>query len=90
MTGRVTNEQGAALPGASVVLQGMGIGAQTNDNGQYSFVVTANRATGQSGHANGARDRLRCALRAGDADGRHDDHAELHARVAIRFTSVRS
>ena len=48
VTGRVTNESGAPLPGASVFLQGMGIGGQTNDNGQYSFVVASARATGQA------------------------------------------
>jgi len=48
ISGRVTTEQGAPLPGASVFLQGLSIGSQTNDQGNYTFVVAAARATGQT------------------------------------------
>jgi TonB-linked SusC/RagA family outer membrane protein len=48
ISGRVTNEAGAPLPGASVFLQGLSIGSQTNDQGRYSFVVAQARATGQT------------------------------------------
>jgi TonB-linked SusC/RagA family outer membrane protein len=46
VTGRVTSDAGAPLGGASVFISGMNIGTQTNDDGTYSFVVPANRATG--------------------------------------------
>ena len=48
ISGRVTNDAGAPLPGASVFLQGLSIGSQTNDQGNYTFVVAAARATGQT------------------------------------------
>ena len=46
VTGRVTSDAGAPLGGASVFISGMNIGTQTSDDGTYSFVVPANRATG--------------------------------------------
>ena len=39
VTGRVTSEQGAALPGASVVIKGTTTGTQTNNDGAYSIRV---------------------------------------------------
>jgi TonB-linked SusC/RagA family outer membrane protein len=48
ITGRVTNEAGAPLAGVNVFLEGMNIGTQTGDDGRYSFVVGANRASGQT------------------------------------------
>lgn len=48
ISGRVTNDAGAPLPGASVFLQGLSIGSQTNDQGNYTFVVAPARANGQS------------------------------------------
>jgi len=48
ISGRVTNDAGAPLPGASVFLQGLSIGSQTNDQGSYTFVVAPARATGQT------------------------------------------
>jgi hypothetical protein len=46
VTGRVTSDAGVPLAGASVFIAGMNLGAQTNENGSYTFVVPANRATG--------------------------------------------
>src|SRR6478736_395158 len=46
VTGRVTSDAGVPLGGASVFLAGTNIGAQTSDNGSYTFVVPASRATG--------------------------------------------
>ena len=46
VTGRVTSDAGAPLGGASVFISGMNIGTQTNDDGTYTFVVPASRATG--------------------------------------------
>src|SRR3954470_898987 len=48
ITGTVTNEQGAALPGATVMIQGTTIGAHTDDAGRYTIVVPGDRANGQS------------------------------------------
>src|SRR5579875_2705120 len=48
IAGRVTTDQGAPLAGASVFLQGMSIGSQTNDQGQYRFSVAPARASGQA------------------------------------------
>ncbi|MGQ0537451.1 MAG: SusC/RagA family TonB-linked outer membrane protein, partial [Gemmatimonadaceae bacterium] len=45
--GRVTNESGAPVAFAGVFLEGMAIGAQTRENGNYSIVVPAARARGQ-------------------------------------------
>lgn len=47
ITGRVTNESGAPVAFASVVLQAMGLGGTTREDGNYSFNVPAARATGQ-------------------------------------------
>ena len=46
ITGRVTSDVGAPLGGAAVFIAGTNIGAQTNDDGSYTFVVPASRATG--------------------------------------------
>lgn len=43
ITGTVTNEQGAALPGISVVLKGTSVGTMTDADGRYSL----NAQTGQ-------------------------------------------
>ncbi len=48
ISGRVTNEAGAPLAGVNVFLEGMSIGTQTGDDGRYSFVVGASRASGQT------------------------------------------
>ena len=45
--GNVVSEAGVALQGASVSLQGMGLGASTNETGQYTIVVPESRANGQ-------------------------------------------
>ncbi|MGQ0537565.1 MAG: carboxypeptidase regulatory-like domain-containing protein, partial [Gemmatimonadaceae bacterium] len=44
ISGRVTNESGAPVAFAGVFLEGMAIGAQTRENGNYSIVVPAARA----------------------------------------------
>ena len=48
VTGRVTNDAGAPLAGASVLLDGMQLGTQTNESGRYSIVVPGGRARGQT------------------------------------------
>jgi TonB-linked SusC/RagA family outer membrane protein len=48
VAGRVTNETSGPLQGASVSIPTLGVGAYTNADGRYSFVVPAARATGQS------------------------------------------
>ena len=48
ISGRVTNEQGVGLPGATVLIQGTTIGTHTDDQGRYTIVVPASRANGQS------------------------------------------
>lgn len=45
--GQVTTGNGVPLPAAAVVVQGMGLGAATHDNGQYTIVVAASRSLGQ-------------------------------------------
>lgn len=47
LTGRVTNENGVPLAGVNVLLEGMGIGTQTDNEGRYTFSVGASRALGQ-------------------------------------------
>src|SRR6476661_6298192 len=48
ISGRVTNEQGVGLPGATVLIQGTTIGTHTDDQGRYTIVVPSTRANGQS------------------------------------------
>src|SRR5581483_9044618 len=48
VTGRVTGEAGAPLPGANVSIVGMGVGSVTRDDGVYSFTVPSNRVSGQT------------------------------------------
>ena len=47
VSGRVTSDAGAPLASASVLVEGMGVGTITRDDGRYSFVVPAARAHGQ-------------------------------------------
>src|SRR4051812_25544455 len=48
VSGTVTSDQGVPLPGATVLLQGTNIGAQTNESGRFTFVVPSSRANGQA------------------------------------------
>jgi TonB-linked SusC/RagA family outer membrane protein len=48
ISGRVTNEQGVGLPGATVLIQGTTIGTHTDDQGRYTIVVPSSRANGQT------------------------------------------
>jgi TonB-linked SusC/RagA family outer membrane protein len=48
VSGTVTNETGQPMPGVSVALVGLGLGALTTDSGRYSFTVPAARASGQA------------------------------------------
>ena len=47
ITGLVTSDAGTPLASASVLLEGMSIGTITRDDGRYTLVVPAARATGQ-------------------------------------------
>jgi len=47
VSGRVTSTAGAPLASANVFLEGMSLGASTNDDGRYSFTVPAARLTNQ-------------------------------------------
>ncbi|MEZ4586046.1 MAG: TonB-dependent receptor plug domain-containing protein [Gemmatimonadales bacterium] len=47
ITGKVTDEQGRPLGGASVVVQGTPNGAATNVQGSYTITLSPDRATGQ-------------------------------------------
>ena len=47
VSGRVTSDAGAPLASASVLVEGMGVGTITRDDGRYSFIVPAARAHGQ-------------------------------------------
>jgi hypothetical protein len=44
----VRNEGGAPLPFANVAVPSLGVGAQTNAQGRYSFVVPGARALGRT------------------------------------------
>jgi TonB-linked SusC/RagA family outer membrane protein len=48
ISGRVTNEQGAPVPGATVAIPALGVGAQANEAGDYSFTVSDALAAGQT------------------------------------------
>jgi TonB-linked SusC/RagA family outer membrane protein len=48
ITGSVTSDAGTPLASASVLLDGMGIGTITRDDGRYTLVVPAARANGQA------------------------------------------
>jgi TonB-linked SusC/RagA family outer membrane protein len=48
VSGRVTNEAAAPVPGASVSFPALGVGSYTSNDGRYTFTVPANRVTGQS------------------------------------------
>jgi len=48
ISGRVTSDAGTPLASASVLLDGMGIGTITRDDGRYTIVVPAARANGQT------------------------------------------
>ncbi len=47
ITGRVTNEQGAPIPGANIAIRTLGAGTQANATGDYSFTVPDAQANGQ-------------------------------------------
>ncbi|HEV7991345.1 MAG TPA: SusC/RagA family TonB-linked outer membrane protein [Gemmatimonadaceae bacterium] len=48
VSGRVTNEASAPVPGASVSIPSLGVGSYTGNDGRFTFTVAANRATGQN------------------------------------------
>ncbi|MDQ6769794.1 MAG: SusC/RagA family TonB-linked outer membrane protein [Gemmatimonadota bacterium] len=48
ITGRVTNESGVPLPSATVTIPALGIRVVANAEGNYTLVVPASRANGQS------------------------------------------
>jgi TonB-linked SusC/RagA family outer membrane protein len=48
VSGRVVSDAGVPLVGASVFIPGMGLGTTTGEDGTYSFVIPAGRATGQT------------------------------------------
>ncbi len=47
IVGQVTTGNGVPLSSAAVVVQGLGLGAVTHDNGQFTIVVAASRSLGQ-------------------------------------------
>jgi len=47
ITGRVRSENGAPLPGVSVLVNGTPLGAATDEDGRYVFVVPAAQLTGK-------------------------------------------
>ncbi len=48
VTGKVTSEAGQPLQFASVSITALGLGAQTDGNGRYTFVVPSGRVLGQT------------------------------------------
>jgi TonB-linked SusC/RagA family outer membrane protein len=48
VTGSVTSEGGAPLPSASVSIPSLGVGAYTNEQGEYKFTIPASRMNGQT------------------------------------------
>ena len=48
VSGRVTNEASAPIPGASVSIPSLGVGGYTTNDGRYTFTVPANRVSGQN------------------------------------------
>ena len=45
ITGKVTDESGASVPGVSVIVKGTTIGTVTNNDGKYTLNVPANGTT---------------------------------------------
>ncbi|PYP77754.1 MAG: SusC/RagA family TonB-linked outer membrane protein [Gemmatimonadetes bacterium] len=48
VSGRVTSEAAAPVPGASVSIPALGVGSYTSNDGRFTFTVPANRVTGQN------------------------------------------
>lgn len=48
VTGHVSNTAGAPIPGVSVGIQAMGVGAQTDGEGRYAFTIPTERISGQT------------------------------------------
>jgi TonB-linked SusC/RagA family outer membrane protein len=48
ISGRVLSESGSPIASATVAITSLGVGAQTDANGRYSFAVPAGRVAGQS------------------------------------------
>src|SRR5918997_6935307 len=48
ISGRVTTEGDTPVANATVFLEGMSLGTQADETGQYTFTVPAARATGQT------------------------------------------
>src|SRR4051794_25070971 len=48
ITGHVRSEAGNPLPGASVAISDLGVGAIARDNGEYSLTVPATRVRSQT------------------------------------------
>src|SRR5690606_29051853 len=48
ITGRVTNEAGAPINGANVILEALNAGTTSGANGSYTLTIPAAQATGQT------------------------------------------
>jgi TonB-linked SusC/RagA family outer membrane protein len=48
ISGRVTNDAGAPIPGANVAIPSLHLGAQADASGNYRFTVPSDQATGQT------------------------------------------
>jgi TonB-linked SusC/RagA family outer membrane protein len=48
ISGRVTDEQGTGLIGATVAIPSLGLGASTRQNGEYTILIPGARAQGQA------------------------------------------
>jgi len=48
ISGRVTNDAGAPIPGANVAIPSLHVGGQADASGNYRFTVPADQATGQT------------------------------------------
>ena len=48
VTGRVTNEQGAPIANAGVLIQSLNVGTYTSATGSYTLTIPANKVSGQT------------------------------------------
>jgi hypothetical protein len=48
ITGRVTDQNGAAIPSATVAIPAMGLGATTRQNGEYTIILPGARLQSQT------------------------------------------
>src|SRR5689334_22498555 len=88
ITGHVTSDAGTPLQSASVLIEGMGIGTVTREDGSYTLVVPAARAQGQTASLSARLIGYRPATVPITLSGTHITHDFVLAAAPLKLGEV--